>query len=197
MLNIIYLILTITVAIYGIMSGFRRGITGEIASILGFAFGVVATRLLTQEGLPYFEWVETFSQDPVFSEYSRNLVCAVTIFIAVYFFVYLIGCMLKLFLSWIEKGIINRMAGALFSLVNNLLLLSICFNLALFFIPSSQLLKYERAGDGNLVSAVMAMTPVFLGCYGAEDFAHFNQLKEAKSISCNFNAKETVILTQG
>ena len=197
MLNALYLILTLIVAIYAIISGFRRGITRQLTSLLGMAFGAVGARLLTPEFIHYFEWARGLSQEPDFILLTQNLVGSVIIYALIYWFFSLFNIILKRIFAYIEIGMFNRLIGAFFSLINNLLWLSIFFNLILCFSPSSRLLNYEKANDGNLISAVMAMTPVFLGCYGAEDFAHFNQLKEAKRISCNFRTQPNVITTQG
>lgn len=195
--NGFYLGIVLIVAIMAIAIGFRRGITGQLASLLGFAFGAVAARVLTPEMADGFEWVDAFTPAPEFNEFARNIVCASTIYLVVYVIFSIFTNILKGALSIFETGMFNRLIGAFFSLMKNLLWLSIIFNLLLCFNSESGLLRYERANDGNLVASVMELTPVILGSYGGEDFAHFHQLKEAKSISCNFNSRSNVIVTEG
>lgn len=195
MVNAIYFFLAILIALWGLAHGFRLGITRQMASFLGFAFGAVFARILAPELSVHFQWAAALSQAPEFSELTVNLICAVTIYCVVFALFSLLSPLLNLALSVIPVGMFNRLIGAFFSLVKNLLWLSLAFNLLLCLSPASRLIGYEKANDGNLIAAVMALTPAILGCYGAEDFAHFNQLKEAKSISCNFHSPPNVIIS--
>ena len=195
MLNGFYLFLVLAVAFIAIAWGFRRGITGQLASLLGFAFGAVAARVLTPEFTASFYWVDSFTPAPEFNEFGRRLVCASIIYSITYFIFSIISKLLRGAMSVFQVGMFNRLLGAFFSLVKNLLWVSIILNFLICFSAESDLMRYERSNDGNLVAAVMELTPAILGCYGGEDFAHFHQLKEAKSISCNFNASKNVIIT--
>lgn len=183
MLNALYLILVILVALWAAAKGFRTGITRQLSALLGFAFGAVTARVLYPELSHHFEWSAKLSQAPEFSDFSINLVCAVVIYSVVFALFSPLSIILKKLVSFIYVGIFNRIAGAFLSLLVNLLWLSMLLNLLLCFSSSSRLIVYEKANDGNPVAAVMALTPAILGCPGAEDFAHFNQLREAKSIS--------------
>lgn len=196
MSNGLYLAIVIIVAIAAIFSGFRKGITGQISSLLGLAFGSVVARILAPELSSSFEWVKVVTPSPEFNNFASNLVCAIVIYCIVFIAFNFLSMILRGAMSVFQVGMFNRLVGGFFSLVKNLMWVSIFFNLLICFNPDSGLLRYERANDGNLVAAVMAITPGLLGCYGAEDFAHFHQLKEAKSISCNFNGPENVIITK-
>ena len=192
-MNTVYLLLVIVVALIAIATGFRQGITGQLASLLGFAFGAVAARVLTPVFANNFQWAANMSQAPEFSDLTINLVCSCVIYFLVFCLFFLLSPFFNFVMRAIDIGALNRLTGAFFSLVKNLLWVSIVFNLALCFSQATGLLQYERSNDGNLVSAVMALTPSILGCYGAEDFAHFNQLKEAKLISHNIKGDYNVI----
>ena len=193
--NGFYSVLIILVALVSLFRGFKMGISRQVAQCMGFAFGAVAAQVLTPKFTPDFLWAVQFSQAPEFNEFTVNLVCAVVIYAAVFFFFSLFSIIFNKAFSIFEVGIINQMFGALFALVKNLLWVSIVLNLLLCISTKSGLLYYEKSNDGNLVGSVMAITPAILGCYGAEDFALFHQLKEAKYISCNFNSNKNVILT--
>ena len=197
MSTVVYLSLVLGVALMAIIAGFRRGFTGQLASLLGFGFGAVAARVLTPQLASGFNWGGDIAQYPEFANYAANLVCAVVIYTVVFFCFSLFSPVLKSALSVFRVGMFNRILGAFFSLIKNLLWLSIFFNLLLCCRAESDLLKYEKSNDGNLVAAIMALTPGILGCYGAEDFAHFHQLREAKTISCNFNGETNVIIRNG
>lgn len=184
-LNLFYLGIVLLVALVSLAIGFRRGITMQLSSVLGLAFGSVAARVLSPGMNGYFLWVEQFTPEPEFNEFAVNLVCSVVIYAIVFWVFALFSRILQGALSIFEVGMFNRLLGAFFSLLKNLLWLSCFLNILICFKSESGLLRYERANDGNLVASVMALTPAVLGCYGGEDFAHFHQLKEAKTISYN------------
>lgn len=184
-LNLFYLGIVLLVALVSLAIGFRRGITMQLSSVLGLAFGSVAARVLSPGMNGYFLWVEQFTPEPEFNEFAVNLVCSVVIYAIVFWVFALFSRILQGALSIFEVGMFNRLLGAFFSLLKNLLWLSCFLNILICFKSESGLLRYERANDGNLVASVMALTPAILGCYGGEDFAHFHQLKEAKTISYN------------
>ena len=185
LLNLFYILIVILTALVSIAIGFRRGITGQVAPLLGFAFGAVVTRVLSPDFSHYFLWVERFSPAPEFNEFAVSLICSSTIYTVVYWLFACLNVIFKKALVVIEIGMFNRLLGAFFSMVKNLLWLSIFLNILICFKSESGLLRYERANYGNPVATVMEITPAILGCFGGEDFAHFHQLKEAKYISRN------------
>lgn len=182
--NAFYAIIVIFIALYALVKGFKIGLSHQIASLLGLAFGAVAARVLLPQFYTDFLWVTTFSQAHEFNDLSINLSCAVVIFTVVFLFFSLFSPIFNFAFGIFEVGIINQLAGAFFSLVKYLLWVSIALNLLLCFSSKSGLLYYEKSNDGNLIGAVMAICPAILGCFGAEDFALQNQLREAKYISC-------------
>lgn len=190
-----YLAIVLVVAFLAIVAGFRRGITRQIASVLALAFGVVAARILGAEFTDSFLWARSFSPEPEYHEVTVDLVCCSVIYAAVFLAFSMLSGILSGAMSVFQVGMFNRLLGAFFSLLKNLMWLSIIFNLLLCYRPDCGLLRFEASNDGNLVAAVMDLSPALLGCYGAEDFAHFHQLKEAKFISCNFKSSSNVIFT--
>ncbi|MCH5225731.1 MAG: CvpA family protein [Muribaculaceae bacterium] len=182
MANMLYLVLVIVVALYSLASGFRRGITRQLGSLLGFAFGAVASRVITP-ALSDFGWGAQMSQASEFAHFTSNLLCASLVYGIVYALFMLLNPIIRSAMSVFNVGMFNRLVGAFFTMVKNLLWISILLNLYLCLSPGSDLMRYEEANDGNLVAAVMGMTHGILGCYDAEDFAHFYQLREAKRIS--------------
>lgn len=183
MRSVVFIILVLVVTAFSAISGFRRGITRQPATLLGLAFGAVAARVLTPALVSNFEWTHSVSPAPEFNAYTASVICASSIYTAVYWLFFILSPILNMAFKVIRVGILNRIAGGFFSLVKNLLWLSIFFNILVLFQPGDGLLRFLRANDGNPVAAVMEMTPAILGCYGGEDFAHFYQLKEAKTIS--------------
>lgn len=193
MVNALYLFLIIIVTLWSVAYGFRKGVTGQLAHLLGFAFGAVGSRVLAPQFYEHFLWISNLSQAPEFREMTVDLVCAVIIYSVIFAFFSLITPLMHKLMAVVRVGMLNRIGGAFFALLKNLLWLSIAFNLLLCLSPKSRLLSYMKANDGNSIAAVMSLTPAILGCYGAEDFAHINQLKEAKLISANFQNSDPSI----
>ena len=196
--NAFYSVIIILVALYSIARGFREGITHRMASLMGLAFGAVAARVLAPQFTSYFEWSARFSQATEFTDFTINLVSSVVVYSIVYALFCLMAPIFRIIFSIFEVGILNRILGAFFILFKNILWVSIALNLLLCFSSRSGLLYYESSNDGNLVGAVMDLTALTLGCNGAQDFALFHQLKEAKTISYNtfrnFKGPDNVIL---
>lgn len=80
-------------------------------------------------------------------------------------------------------GLAGSLMGSVFCLVSNMLLLSVFYNIWLGMKPHSDLMKYAKADDGNIVEAAMLLSPTLLGGESVSDLAHTMQLEEAKSIS--------------
>lgn len=186
----LFLLIVLIVAGFSLVGGFRSGFTSQTASFLGLIFGAVCARVFSAEFSDSFQWASLFTVSEDIGPYAANLVCSVIVYCVVFAFFSLFSWILRNALSVIPKGMFNRLLGAFFALAKNLLWVSIFFNLILCFNNQNALLEYERAADGNLVSSVMALAPALLGCYGAEDFSHFYQLEDAKSISHNFRSRE-------
>lgn len=192
--NGIYQALVLIVAFLGIIYGFRRGITGQLASLLGFGFGAVCARVFTPVYSESFvPWAEKIF-DPHYVEIAASLLCGVCIYFVVYFIFSIASGVLRGALSVFQVGMFNRLVGAFFSLTCSLLWLSIALNLLMSMNPDSALMKYEKSDDGNMVAAVMGMTSSILGCCGAEELAHAVQLEKASAISRNFKGIENVII---
>ena len=192
--NLAYAVLVLVVALWSIFRGFRLGITRQLSSLLGLAFGSVCARVFTSQYCMYADKLVRGIAEPHYVGLVSNLVCAVCIFIIVFLLFNLTKGIFRRIMSVFHVGILNRMIGSFFCLVCNLLWLSIFFNLLICLRPDSGLMLYEKSDDGNMIAAVMAMTPAILGCRGAEDYAHEVQLREASTISRNYNESESVII---
>ena len=197
MLIALYMLLVIGVGSYSLARGFRWGITRQLATLLGCAFGAVGSRILTPEFYMSFLWVKNIIPATEFVKSGACLLCGAVIYSVIYWLFSLLSGLLRGVMAVFEVGMFNRLLGAFFCCIKNLLWVSIFFNLLLCFSSSSELLQFERANDGNLVGAVMSMTPAILGIPGAADFSHIEQLREAKKISCNFNGTGSVIWIEG
>lgn len=186
--DVIYQIIVIIVAAVAVVKGFRKGFTGQVAGVLGFAFGAVCAHVFGDDmGQLLQSWFPSI-RHAVGSPFIYGLLSAVVVYLVVYL---LFGMLAKLFRSILQSfgvGMLDSIFGSAFCLLKYMIFLSIVYNLILCINPDSRLLDYARADDGNVVECVLLLGPSVMGCLDCEDFSHLLQLKEAKKISHNLNA---------
>lgn len=179
----IYFILVLVLALVGAFRGFRVGLIGQIASVLGVGFGLACAHVFE---LPVQEWLrDVFPswQHRVSGEFSYSLAASSLLFLLTFVVFRTIGTVLTAALSLMRVGTLNSLGGSLFTVIEYLLFLSIAFNAFIAMSPRSSLMKTATADDGNIVRETMFIAPALLGCEDFEDLAHKVQLEDAKSIS--------------
>lgn len=178
-----YHIVVIAVAVWGILTGYRKGLIRLLGSVVAVAFGIVATRLIAPECFDAFEamvpgFISGFQRPFV----VQTLTCLV-IYVLVTGIFELVAIPLGKLMKVVPAGIVNSIGGALFRMFQFLILVSLFFNLIVDLNPSGELTRSSRLHDGNVVEVVMQMAPAILGFPGAEEVAHYQQLEDAKKIS--------------
>ena len=121
------------------------------------------------------------------ASFIYSVTAAALVYVAVYMLFRMMTKVLRSAMQVFYVGMLDKLLGAAFSLTKYMLLLSIIYNLIICVNPSSSLMKYATADDGNVVEGVMLLAPGLLGCHSIEDLSHLLQLREAKKISCNIN----------
>ena len=183
MLNGAYYVVVIAVAIWGIVSGFRKGIFRLIGSVLGVSFGIVAVHLLASD---FLLWVDGLLPDAVSgfhrSFLAQTLTCGV-IYLAVSWLVSILAFPLSLVLRVLGKGVITCIVGAIFRTFQFLMVVSIFYNLIVDVDSTGSLARTARYHDGNVVEAVLKIAPAVLDFPSAEDVGHRQQLEDARKIS--------------
>lgn len=178
-----YYIIVVLVSVWGIFSGYKRGFMRQIGVVLGVAFGIVATRMLSPSLLPTVEeWVP-----PSVSGFNRIYFCETLTCALIYLVVSGIVTALTIPVGKITSvlgiGVINSIFGALIRLFQFLMIISIFYNLLVDWHPDSDLTRSSRLHDGNIVEGVMKVAPPILGFISAEEVAYYQQLEDAKKIS--------------
>lgn len=179
----IYHILVIAVALVGIFRGFNAGLMRQVSGVLGFIFGIVAARAL---GPDFAAWIAGWFPHlyhPVAKMFFVSILGYGIIWAICMLLFSMFAGVLNFILGMIPVGIMNSIAGAVFSLVKYLMFLSILFDLALCRPFDSPLMHCARHDDGNLVNEVIRLAPELLGTMSAEEYVHKVQLWEARSIS--------------
>lgn len=192
MSDALYHIIAILVAAYGVVKGYRHGLTGMVTSVLGMAFGIVCAHIFLDASTDIAASIlpaRVYSRSQTYL--SSNLGAGVVFFV-VYLLFESITKIIRAAMNTLGWGLLNSLLGALFCVSNYMLMLSIVYNVLVGWNPESALMKHGKADDGNIIEAVMWIAPAVLGSESFSEFAHKEQLRQAREISCNFNEVENV-----
>lgn len=179
---VVYHIIPLLVATLAFTKGYKKGFMKQIPNLIGFCFGIICAHIFStpveeilRSFLPAFS---THTQGHFFySVFSRGLT-----YIIVYRLLSFCTGFLKIIFSS-SPEILGRISGSIFCSVRWVLMLSVVYNMWLGINPRSELLKYAKSDDGNIVEMTMLYGTAILGGDSVEDLAHKLQLEEAKSIS--------------
>ena len=183
MSEVTYHIVVIVIAAVAVIRGYRTGLTGQVAGVLGFAFGVVSARVFGPEIEHLF--ADNFP-DLLYKPWSGYMVSQLAygfIYVGVYVAFRFLTAALRAAMAVFEIGILDSLMGAVFSLFKYMMLLSVAFNLLICINPRSRLVDYCSAADGNVVEGVVELAPDLMGSIGVGSLAHRLQLEEARKIS--------------
>lgn len=178
-----YQIIVVAVAVAALIRGYRAGLTRQMSGILGVAFGIAAARVLGPDlDIWLRSWMPRLYHPVARHFFFSTLAAAIPFGLSVLLFSLLTG-ILNAAMSLFQTGVLNSLAGAVFSLLKWLMFLSLLFDLAATRTLDSPLIRCSRHDDGNLVEEVMQLAPALLDSMPASEFIHQVQLWEAKKIS--------------
>lgn len=183
MSDALFHIIAIFVAVLGVVRGYRRGLTGMVTSVLGLAFGVVCAHIFCDAAAEIADKVIPASFTDRSGYYLTSNFGAGAVYLIVYWLFRTITRIIREALDSGSGGLLNSILGASVCVANYLLMLSIAYNIGVGLNPSSRLMRYGRADDGNIIEAVMWIAPEALGSESFGEFAHEEQLRQAKTIS--------------
>lgn len=183
MWNGAYYIIVVIVAVWGILTGYRKGLLRQAGGVLGVAFGIAATRMLSPDFADAVDgwvpsWISGFNRPFVVD----TLACGI-VYILSSGFISLCTMPLGRIIGILGAGVLDSIGGAVFRLFQVLMVLSIVYNLLVALSPTSDLTRSSNRHDGNIVEGVMKIAPPILGFPGAEEVAYRQQLEDARKIS--------------
>ena len=192
MSDALYHIIAIVVAAYAVIRGYRAGLTGLVTSVLGMAFGVVCSHIFMSGATDIASSViPDFFLDRGGIYLASNL-GAGAVFAIVYSVFDTVTSIIRKAVSDLGSGLLDSLLGVAFCLVNYMLMLSIVYNILVGFNPDCALMRHGKSDDGNIIEAVLWIAPACLGSESFSEFAHEQQLREAKKISYNIPAEQSV-----
>lgn len=136
--------------------GFYRGVIVQVGAVAAILFAVVLCRL---GGYPLAEFIagdgEPSSIDVV--------VAKVIVFVAGYLGVRVVASLFKKVTHSLSLGGLDRLGGAVFSLFQWMLVLSLLLNLWLVIKPDASLAEMSTLANGYAAPAIVRLAPAVLG----------------------------------
>ncbi len=162
-IDIVMLVVVVATAIYG----YYKGILSLMGSLAGVLVGIVFCRLMA-DGLTSF-LNETFL-DPetakASSRFLNSVIAQVVLFLAGYFGARLIASLLTKVMKTIKLGAVNKFAGAVFAVVQGLVVLSLFLNVWIAIFPDTELLN---SSSGIATKHLINLAPDIFGSETAQE----------------------------
>lgn len=149
-------ILLIIVAISAIIRGFYSGFISRIGALAAIFMAIMASRLFGHD--VYARWGTMFGED---HDTLALIVSYAIVFVACYIAVRLLARLVRAAVHTLCLGLLDRAAGALFSLFEWMLVVSMCMNLYVAISPSG---ITHFTGNGHAMRhAVYDLAPAVIG----------------------------------
>lgn len=145
------------VFVVSVVLGFRKGMIVQAGSLGGIIFGVVLCHLFGDDCAAF---IAGKGEVP---SYIDSVLANIIVFIAGYLSVRVVAHFCKQLTHALALGGLDRLGGAVFSLFQWMLVLSILLNLWQMVKPSTNFLTMSTLGNGHAIEAVMGLAPGLLG----------------------------------
>lgn len=159
-LDIVIIVVFLASAIYGL----KKGIVVQVGAIAGVVFGIIACRVF---GDPVAEYLKTIlpleGASPELAHYVVSVIAYVTLFVFGYVLIRIIASMIKKVAHAAFMGTIDRILGALFSIFQWMLIMSLVLNVWQMFLHSRTVVSYSTLGGGRVAQAIMDLAPLLFG----------------------------------
>ncbi len=157
LIDIILLIIFIVAAVFG----FRKGFIAQVGSVAAIIIAIIACRAL---GSAATDMIMPSGQgDSTMSRILASVIAYCGIYIVAYYAVILATKLLKLVTHTLLLGPLDRMGGALISILKWGLAISLIMNLYLALWPDGALLRSSTIAGGKPVEWVVGLAPKALG----------------------------------
>lgn len=159
-------ILILLIFIVSIIYGLRRGFITQLGSVGGVLVGIVACRLFSEPVTRLFAGSSPDANDL----YVSGVFACVLLFIVGYIAARLVASLIKTVTNTLHLTVIDRVAGALFSLFEWFLVFSLLLNIWQAFRPDINITSGSRLAGGRAAVAVVDFAPKVLGSETFKDF---------------------------
>lgn len=161
-MTIIDILILLTLAA-GIVSGFRRGVIGQVASITGIVAGFVACWLFGQEAIELLGLLWPSHVEWPSSQLTTSVVALAILFLLVYLTCRVVGFMLKGVSRKLKLSPLDSVAGGAAGAIVALLLVSMALDVAFLLRPQAGIYSRERLASDHVMVLTMMAAPLMLG----------------------------------
>ena len=154
-------IFILIVFVVSVAWGFRKGVIVQAGALGGLILGV----LLCHIGGDYIAaMIASKGADAATQPgYVDKVMANIILFIIGYLSVRIVAHFFKTVVRSLSLGVLDRIAGALFSCFEWMLALSILLNLWLLVKPATPFLAMSTIGNGHAIEAILSLAPALLG----------------------------------
>ncbi len=156
-------ILILIVFAASILIGLKRGFIKQLGSILGLVLGILGARMFgpAAAGVIIGIMPAESAASPT-GAYAASVIGSVAIFLIIYFVTALVAHVTRMAVNMVLLGPVDRILGALLSLVKWFTGLSIVLNIFAAVSPGNALFSSSRIGNGMALETVMSIAPWLL-----------------------------------
>ena len=158
-------ILILLIFIVSVVYGLRRGVITQLGSVGGVIVGIIACRLFSGSVTHLFAGSNPDANDL----YVSGVFASVLLFIVGFIAARLVAGLIKTVTHSLHLTVIDRIAGALFSLFEWFLIFSL-LNIWQAFRPDIDITSNSRLAEGRAARAVVDFAPKVLGSETFKDF---------------------------
>lgn len=142
------------ILIFAFIKGLISGFIKELASVVAIIVGLLGAVMLYPS---VSHWISS-----MFDCRYRDVIAFIGLFIAIALAIHLLARLLHNVVEGLSLSIVNRIAGALFSLFKYAFLISIIVNLFSFFDKESILIEPDKQDSSMVYPMVKSLAPMVL-----------------------------------
>lgn len=149
-------ILLLVIALIALAIGFHRGIITQIGSLAGIIVGIILSRITAP-------WVAQLIAGDAIPSYPETVVAHILMFVVGFLGCWALARLFRSLTHALHLGFIDRLAGALFTLLEWLLILSLALNLYLALRPETDISTFSSLADGQAFILLRNLAPTLTG----------------------------------
>lgn len=143
--------------------GAWRGLVVQMGAIAGVVVGILFCRLFGEWGAGVVgSALPSLSSSPEIAGYINSVIANVILFAVGYVTTRLLALLVKAVVEAVFMGVVDRILGALFSIFEWMLVLSLALNLWQAF-SSTSVIAGSRLAGGKAAAAVIDLAPTVFG----------------------------------
>ncbi len=158
-------IIIIVIAAAGAFFGWRKGLIAQIGKLVGLFTAIMACRMFASALAEWLIEVNTSPDDSADTRLLWIFVAYLVVFLCVYIAVTLLCSGLRKAVHSITTPLVDRACGALFKVLEYMIIVSILLNMWLIIFPDSSL-RHDKLANGRpwgVNTSILTLAPDVLG----------------------------------